>query len=162
MEKMIMAIDPGKSGGIATLYNGEVNAYKMPQTDQDMLDLFANIMSECNNQITCMTEVVHAFPGQGVTSMFSFGEHYGALKMALLAMNIPFIAVLPVKWMRGLALGTKKDNANWKNHLKSKAQQLYPNIKITLNTADALLILEYARTYFNTAKSQNGEHQGFL
>jgi hypothetical protein len=55
--------------------------------------------------------------------------------------------VPPKKWQQALGLGSAKDltKTQWKNKLKNKAQQLYPQIKVTLATADALLIYEAAR-----------------
>jgi len=93
-------------------------------------------------------EKVHAMPGQGVTSMFSFGENFGKLQMALTASKTPFERVLPTKWQKQLPLRKrKKDEVDsaWKRYLKSIAQELFPREKITLATADAILIAEALR-----------------
>jgi hypothetical protein len=80
--------------------------------------------------------------------MFNFGANYGALRMALTAAGIPFEEVVPGVWQRGLNIPPRKKTEGktaWKNRLKAKAQQLFPSVKITLATADALLIAEFCR-----------------
>jgi hypothetical protein len=77
----------------------------------------------------------------GVTSAFTFGAGYGRCRMALTAAKIPFEELLPQRWQRllgGLSGGDKQ-------LLKTRAQQLYPSVKITLATADALLLATVAR-----------------
>jgi crossover junction endodeoxyribonuclease RuvC len=80
-------------------------------------------------------------PKQGVTSAFTFGKGYGALLMALTAAGIPFETVTPQRWQKALGCLSKGD----KNVTKRKAQQLWPHITWTHNTADAALIAEYGR-----------------
>lgn len=62
--------------------------------------------------------------------------------------------VTPQKWQKALQLGTKgnKSNTEWKNKLKARAQQLFPNVPMTLAVADALLILEYSKITERVAK----------
>jgi len=167
MNKTIIGIDPGISGGIAVydpsspLRNTEV--YKMPETPVDMLDLFKKIVQQnAANEVIAYQELVHGMPGQGGAAMFSFGEIYGILRCALAANLIRTEVVSPQRWMKALGIGTResikdrdnKDKATiarelaqakkeWKAKLKAKAQQLYPNITVTLWNADALLILDY-------------------
>jgi hypothetical protein len=82
------------------------------------------------------------------SAMFNFGKGYGALLMALCAAGVPHEEVTPNVWMRGLGVPPRKKSEarkDWKNRLKMKAQQLFPREKVTLVTADALLIAEYCR-----------------
>ena len=72
---------------------------------------------------------------------FTFGQSYGFLRGMLIASEVPFDEVLPVKWMTKLSCRTKGN----KNITKAKAQQLFPELKITHAIADALLIAEYCR-----------------
>ena len=68
--------------------------------------------------------------------------------MALTAAGIPFEEVTPVVWQRGLGIPVRKKDesrSQFKGRLKAKAQQLFPQVKVTLKTADALLISEYCR-----------------
>lgn len=81
--------------------------------------------------------------------MFNFGKGYGHLQMALLALGIGTEDVTPNKWEKMYQLGSsgKCTKTEWKNRLKAKAQQLFPQLgkKVTLATCDALLICEYGR-----------------
>lgn len=79
-------------------------------------------------------------------TMFQFGQNYGTLRTSLHAVGIPFDEVLPKTWQKFIGVVKQKgeDKTSWKNRLKAKAQQLFPNIHVTLATADALLIARYA------------------
>lgn len=166
--KYFMGIDPGQSGGIACITEERelVFAVKMPSNERD-------IYKEIQGKIYfCLIEKVHAMPKQGVSSTFKFGMGYGGLRMALIGNEVPFDEVTPQKWQKGLSIPkriphdktmlvkiTKGKNkgkmrekkyggetdSQWKNRLKSKAQQLFPSFRVTLETADALLIAEYCR-----------------
>jgi len=70
---------------------------------------------------------------------------YGTLKGILTALHIPFELIRPVDWQRALGCMTKGD----KNISKTKAQQLFPDIKVTHAKADALLIAEHCRRMRN-------------
>lgn len=145
----IIGIDPGQKGGVAlwSNYSNTMTVYKMPDTPADVLEL----LRECGDNCVCYLEKVHSMPGQGVASSFKFGRGYGNIEMALLALKIPTHSISPDKWMRELALGTRgeRSKTEWKNHLKKAAQQLFPSIKFTLDTCDAVLIAEYGRRMQN-------------
>jgi len=133
---MIIGIDVGKAGGIAFHHEGKFWAYPMPQTERDIVDILRE-----GKGGKAYIEFVRSSPQMGVTSAFSFGQGYGGLRMALIALEIPFEEVIPRKWQAVLGCLSKKD----KNVTKRKAQELFPNIKITHNIADSLLIAEYGR-----------------
>ncbi len=81
-------------------------------------------------------------------SMFSFAMGYGGLRMALRGNEIPFDAVVPIKWQRAMGIAARKKGetqVSHKNRIKARAQQLFPTIKVTLATCDALLLAEYCR-----------------
>lgn len=142
MEKIFIGIDPGVSGAITALdENGKVVALtKMPQT---MGELLSFLQQFTDNDTTCYLEKVHARPGDGAASMFKFGQGFGWLQMALLAAKIKTIEVLPNTWMRGLGIKSKKKDETktaYKNRLKFVAEQLFPEQRVTLWNADALLI----------------------
>lgn len=135
-----IGIDPGKSGGIAWIdAYGDVEAVKMPQTLADLNELFLDIAAEPSS--FAMLEKVHSSPQMGVRSAFTFGENKGALKMGLTGVHIRFDEVTPQKWQSRLNCLSKGD----KNVTKARAQGLFPHLKITHATADALLIAEYGR-----------------
>ena len=84
-------------------------------------------------------EQVHSSPQMGVKSAFTFGNGFGHLEMALTAAGIPFTRIRPQVWQKELGCLTKGD----KNVSKRKAQELFPSMKVTHATADALLIAKY-------------------
>ncbi len=134
-----IGIDPGKSGGIAIIDETGAFAIKMPDTEKDIFEY----LRDNSHNAFCLIEQVHAMPGQGVTSMFNFGMGYGGLRMALIAANIPFETVTPQRWQKALGCQTKGN----KNVTKKKAQELFPDIKITHAVADSLLISHYLKNY---------------
>ncbi len=138
MPDLFIGIDPGVSGGIAALRpDGDVALVaKMPETERDVLDLLTGL-----SDARAVLEFVRSSPQMGVTSAFTFGRGYGALRMALIAARIPFDEVLPVKWQTALQCRTK----GVKDVTKRRAQELFPAVRVTLWNADALLLAEYAR-----------------
>lgn len=152
----ILAIDPGKNGGFAFQNNEGITVKPMPETEGDVIDYIRSITA-FNPTVVCWIEKVGGFVGEGKkdgegggqpgSAMFKFGRGVGILVGALMAMGVPIKAEVPPQtWQKFHGVGHKGDRTKteWKNHLKSKAQQLYPMLDITLKTADALLILSYA------------------
>jgi hypothetical protein len=132
-----LGVDVGVSGGLALLDDAGavVWAVKMPATDAD---LFALVPT---TDTVAVLEKVHSSPQMGVASAFTFGAGYGRCRMALTAARIPFDELTPQTWQRKLGGLSGGD----KHLLKARAQQLYPSVKITLATADALLLAALAR-----------------
>jgi len=141
----VIGIDPGKSGGIAWITDGKPCVEKVPDTTGDLWGLIQDIvvsaMSGYNVTFKCYIEQVHSSPQMGVVSAFTFGQGFGQLEMALTAAGIPFERVRPQVWQKAMGCMTKGD----KNVSKAKAQELFPSMKITHATADALLIAEYGK-----------------
>lgn len=144
----ILAIDPGASGGLAwsTSETGW-HSHAMPDTDGDILDLLRSI--KASGVERCVLEQVGGFTGVGMpgSAMFNFGDGCGFIRGCLMALRFRVELVTPQKWQKRLSLGTVKLSGGkgpWKRRLKEKAQQLYPTQTVTLKTADALLILDYA------------------
>ena len=148
--KVVIGIDPGKHGGLCVWCDGVIASHKMPETPYDIRDLLCSI-----HQMNAWNELpVIAFLELPPTSM---GENKGAgsvklhqnhslIKGMLIAMGIELEEPRPPVWQKRFALGTRSSCASdteWKNKLKSEAQRLYPLMKITHSTADALLILHY-------------------
>ena len=107
----IVGIDPGLSGAIAILENNNVlNIFDMPvmaegKKNKRQLNSaqLAHIIKENtvkNEEITIVVEQVNAMPGQGVTSMFNFGQTFGAIKGISAALNLPIFFVRPSKWKK--------------------------------------------------------------
>ena len=99
------------------------------------------------NEVTVVVENVSAMPGQGVTSMFNFGQTFGAIKGICAALSLPIFFVRPAKWKKHFDLiNSSKDSS------RTKAIELYPTIsdklsKKDVNKSDAILI---ARFYSET------------
>ena len=160
--KVYLGIDPGASGGLAALWawGTECCTSPMPETETDTWDWLRTKWGkyEANPSVATVNivqrfaiiEKVHAMPGNGVSGMFKFGQNYGFLRACLIAAGIPFEDVDPRTWQKALGISSRKTRSGetktqWKNRLKAKAQQLFPSEKVTLATADALLIAEYCR-----------------
>jgi hypothetical protein len=146
--KRILAIDPGASGGFAWRnIDGKVECCAMPDSEQEVVHLIRRLQQV---DLVLIEHVGGYMPGKFTpgSGMFNFGCGYGIIKGAMIAFNMEFKVVAPHKWQKDLGMGAKKDyEKRWKNHLKEEAIKLYPAIKVTLKTADALLILSYAENF---------------
>ena len=136
-----LGIDPGKAGGIALVWDDaqKYEAWKIPESERDLWDILNNHVRQYT--LFAMIEKVHSSPQMGVRSAFSFGRSYGTLRGMLIALELPFDEVSPVKWQTRQGCRTGGD----KNISKAKAQQLFPNLKIKHAIADSLLIADYCR-----------------
>jgi len=144
--KLIIGIDPGKSGGIAWITDNGIAVEAMPDTSLDLWELINDIVSDIPKSFRpadCIAylEQVHSSPQMGVKSAFTFGNGFGHLEMALTAANVPFQRIRPQDWQKSLGCMSKGD----KNVTKQRAQELFPSIKITHKIADACLIAEFGR-----------------
>lgn len=148
MEKRIITIDPGTNGGIAfdNKDTGAVTAIKMPDGMTETFDTLRSIAVE--NDITqCVMEKAGAHVmGNNASASAKFARHCGQLEMAMYALAVPTVQVTPQKWMRGV-FGTTlpKDKRERKNAIKDEMARRYPHLTVTLATADALGIMEYAK-----------------
>jgi len=154
---IILGIDPGVSGAISVLENKKViEVFEMPtmidgkkNKKQVNGSQVSNIIKEKINsnkekEIIVVVEHVNAMPGQGVTSMFNFGQSFGVIKGICSALNLPIYFVRPSKWKKHFNLiKTNKDAS------RTKAIEIYPEISSNLsrkkdsNKADAILIARY-------------------
>lgn len=155
-KKVILAIDPGANGAIAQYDGNKLYTWNIPETPKDVYDLLQSLGNLETYQMldmnpVCYMEKVHGRPGGGSSGMFNYGKGYGNIEMALIALKIPTVTLQPQKWMKVLGVGTRGDTSptEWKNKLKAKAQQLFPDNKLTLKTCDAALIAYYAHQQEN-------------
>jgi len=155
----IFGIDTGLSGAIAILENKKVLAiFDMPvmaegKKNKRQLNSaqLVNIIKENTNikeDLVVIVEQVNAMPGQGVTSMFNFGQTFGAIKGICAALNLPIFFVRPSKWKKHFDLiNSSKDSS------RTKVIEMYPSLsnqlskKKDVNKSDAILI---ARFYSDT------------
>jgi crossover junction endodeoxyribonuclease RuvC len=139
--ELFCGIDPGRtSGGIAILdrKGGVVIVQAMPDTERDTAELIEEF---CGQIRMVALEKVGVMPGQGISSSGKFMRHYGFLEGLLIAFRLPYELIRPQQWQSGMGCLTKGD----KNVTKAMAQRLFPTLKITHATADALLIAEHCR-----------------
>ena len=151
----IIGIDPGLSGGIAVLENNKVlNIFDMPvmsegkknkrQLNSAQLVSLIRENINSNEDITVVVEQVNAMPGQGVTSMFNFGQSFGAIKGICAALGLPIFFVRPAKWKKHFELINSSKDAS-----RTKVIEMYPSIaeklsrKKDVNKSDAILIARY-------------------
>ena len=159
----IIGIDPGISGAICFFENGKIiDAIEMPSMSEGKKNkkqvngnqLFNEIKSRISEikdgHVCAVVEHVTAMPGQGVTSMFNFGQSFGVIKGICSAMQLPIHFVRPTKWKKYFNLiNTTKDAS------RSRAIEIFPKVSDKLkrkkdsNKADAILIASY---YYNTYK----------
>ena len=152
---IIIGIDPGINGAISIIENKKIiEVYDTPT----MIDgkknkrqingaQVTNIFKERLNgekEVVVVVEHVNAMPGQGVTSMFNFGQSFGVIKGICAALNLPIYFVRPSKWKKHFNLiKTNKDAS------RTKVIEAYPEISSKLhrkkdsNRADAILIALY-------------------
>jgi hypothetical protein len=149
-----VAIDPGKSGRIVvTFATGIIWDCEMPIDPKDFKDL----LKFCKLYPTvCFVEKLHAMPRgmRGVNSTWKLSQNQSMLLTGLVFSDIMIQETPPKEWQRFFSMIKKKgeDDTSWKNRLKAKAVQEFPNIKVTLKNADALLISAYARQWVNEQK----------
>lgn len=138
-----VGIDPGKAGGVAILTELSagvaVRLHAMPDDHRALWALLKSIRGESVAVIE--QPFVHVGGPMGPRSAFNFGGSYFTARAFLIAAEIPFEDVPPQHWMKAMECMTGGD----KNVSKRKALELFPGLGITLATADALLIAEFAR-----------------
>ena len=158
---LIIGIDPGISGSICFFKDGKIlDVIEMPtMTDgkknkrqvngsQVYNEISKRIKKIDKTNIRVIIEQVSAMPGQGVTSMFNFGQSFGILKGMCSAMQLPMYFIRPAKWKKYFNLINSEKDAS-----RTKAIQIFPYYSSNLskkkdsNKADAILIASY---YYET------------
>jgi crossover junction endodeoxyribonuclease RuvC len=145
---MIIGIDPGLDGGLAIISGSHIELLETIPTEpkggfiKRRVDAqkLSNILRVFPNAV-CYLEGVASRPGQGVASVFSFGDTYGCIRGVLGALNIPTYTVAPQTWKKELKISSKEDS------LKA-SQDLFLNLKFRKkdhNIAEALLIAYYGQ-----------------
>ena len=145
-----IGIDPGKSGGITMIEKDEIETFKCPDRTIDMAIIFESLLGDKPSKVKLLMEKVWARPNNAVRSAFTYGVNYGQWLGIAASLEIHMYTVLPAEWMTSIGCKKGMDYATRKKWLKEKAKELYPDCKITLYTADSILIAHYAKkTYFN-------------
>lgn len=146
MSRILIAIDPGLSGGIAWVTEEEIGCVKMPGTIKDLYD-FLSVFT-VKESLVMMEKVGKHRLGNSAQSSATFAKHVGHLEMALVACELPTHEVTATGWMKEIVPGRPKGVESHqvrarKNYIKDQMQRRHPHLKVTLATADALGILGY-------------------
>jgi crossover junction endodeoxyribonuclease RuvC len=152
---IIIGIDPGISGAISVVENKKIlEVYDTPtmidgkknkrQINSAQVTNIIKERQKNNSEVIVVVEQVNAMPGQGVTSMFNFGQSFGVIKGICAALSLPIYFVRPTKWKKHFnLLKTSKDAS------RTKVIEVYPELSSKLhrkkdsNRADAILIALY-------------------
>ena len=162
---LVIGIDPGISGSICFFQDGKItDVIEMPTMtegkknkkqvngSQIFNEISERIKKTDKRNIKVVIEQVSAMPGQGVTSMFNFGQSFGVLKGVCSAMQLPMYFVRPTKWKKYFNLIKSEKDAS-----RTKAIEIFPYISSQLsrkkdgNKADAILIASF---YYETYQSE--------
>ena len=162
---LIIGIDPGISGSLCFFEDGKIiDLVEMPNMadgkknkrqvngSQIYNEIYSRIKDLEKGNIKVVIEQVSAMPGQGVTSMFNFGQSFGVLKGVCSAMQLPMYFVRPAKWKKYFNLINSEKDAS-----RTKAIEIFPYIsgklsrKKDANKADAILIASF---FYETYQSE--------
>ena len=163
---LIIGIDPGISGSICFFDNGKIiDVVDMPTMiegkknkkqvngSQIYNEILKRTIKVNKKNIKVIIEQVSAMPGQGVTSMFNFGQSFGILKGICSGMQLPMYFIRPVKWKKYFNLINSEKDAS-----RTKAIEIFPYFSTNLskkkdsNKADAILIASY---YYETFRQED-------
>ena len=157
---LIIGIDPGISGSICFFKDGRIlEVIEMPVMTEgkknkkqvngsQIYNEFLKKINGKDDEIRVVIEQVSAMPGQGVTSMFNFGQSFGILKGICSAMQLPMFFVRPAKWKKYFNLINSQKDAS-----RTRAIEIFPYFSTQLskkkdsNKADAILIASF---YYET------------
>jgi len=139
-----IGIDPGKKGAMAIMTGDSIITIPFDEK------AYITALREFNLNVRCVLEHVGAMPGQGVTSMFSFGQNFGFIQGVLQSFDIPYELVRPQKWKKEFSITSDKNSSI------QVAHRLFPNTDLRRTDkcrtdddgiAEALLMAEYARRH---------------
>ena len=162
---LVVGIDPGISGSICFFKDGRIlEVIEMPVMTEgkknkkqvngaQIYNEFLKRINKKEDEIRVVIEQVSAMPGQGVTSMFNFGQSYGILKGICSAMQLPMFFVRPAKWKKYFNLINSQKDAS-----RTRAIEIFPYFSTQLskkkdsNKADAILIASF---YYETYQKED-------
>ena len=162
---LIIGIDPGISGSICFFKDGKIlEVIEMPIMTEgkknkkqvngaQIYNEFLKRINKKEDEIRVVIEQVSAMPGQGVTSMFNFGQSFGILKGICSAMQLPMFFVRPAKWKKYFNLINSQKDAS-----RTRAIEIFPYFSTQLskkkdsNKADAILIASF---YYETHQKED-------
>lgn len=162
--RLLIAVDPGVHGALAVNFPKELKSKAQGiyvynwNGEADAIELVKELKSYADSELVqaeAYIEQVGGYvkgkPAPG-SAMFNFGKNFGFWLAAFSYAGIPLRFVRPQMWQKGLPVKAAAQGANRKRALREIAAKLYPQIRVTLNNADALLLLDYAarsREHYN-------------
>lgn len=155
--RAFLGIDPGATGAAVLLFDDDsVDVLRLSKvTDAEAWKWFAGT-AQAVDAFACIEKVGgYVGVGQPGSAMFQFGRSTGKLLGFLVAAGIPFEEVSPQAWQKALGIaprrkkskkgGPGESGTEWKRRLRQKAEELFPDVEMTNDLADALLIAEHCR-----------------
>lgn len=147
-----IGIDPGKNGGIAKINTDTGFVKTVTFSEESLISELEGYFMFDKSPLRCVVEKVNAMPGQGVVSMFNFGQNYGFIQGVLKAYAIPYELVTPQKWKKEFSCTSDKNTSI------EVCKRLFPSVNLKATErcrkdhdgmAEALLIAEYGRRHYN-------------
>lgn len=148
-----IGIDPGITGAVGVLKNGQYLAVfdipsvakgsGMVKREIDPAGLAREITARLDPKeyAEVLLERVSAMPGQGVSSVFSFGDSYGCCRATVAVLGLSTVLVPPAVWKKHFNLGREKEDS------RALAIRLFPTADLSLkkhaDRAEALLMARY-------------------
>lgn len=151
-----IGVDPGLSGAVALICGSDYRVIDIPIMQKGSgtvkFEINASAMAELlkkeiNSPPTAILERVNAMPGQGVASVFSLGDSFGACRAVLACLHVPTFYITPVTWKKFYKLSSDKEEA------RALAIKLFPkaelHLKKHIDRAEALLMANYLKETSN-------------
>ena len=147
-----IGVDPGKNGGIAKINTDNGFVKTVTFSEESLISELEGYFMFDKSPLRCVLEKVNAMPGQGVVSMFNFGQNYGFIQGVLKAYGIPYELVTPQKWKKEFSCTSDKNTSI------EVCKRLFPGVNLKATDrckkdhdgmAEALLIAEYGRRHYN-------------
>ena len=149
MSKIILGFDAGVNGGMAIIYpDGQAFANPFQSVDE-YRDIVIDILRYANSEKMQIKAYVEELTGVVAGSLitppasFKLGRNLGQIQGILIGLKIPHELVCARTWQKGLNGVAKLQGTAKKRKLKEIASSMFPDARITLKTADALLIANY-------------------
>ena len=145
-----IGVDPGKNGGIAKINTDTGFVKTVTFSEESLISELEGYFMFDKSPLRCVLEKVNAMPGQGVVSMFNFGQNYGFIQGVLKAYKIPYELVTPQKWKKEFSCTSDKNTSI------EVCKRLFPNVNLKATDrckkdhdgmAEALLLACYAKRH---------------
>jgi hypothetical protein len=147
--RTVIGIDPGASGGIAVFHRGMATAVKMPKDVHEMNEYIQYLKNTYDRPIVFIERLnVHRGDNDDTGMQFSIEKmlaNYNQLLTVIRLSGLPMVQVYPISWqsMYGIRPPKGLEKTQRKAHFKNYAQTCFPEVKVTLATADALCLIAF-------------------